>query len=87
MRKEDQECSISPDYSAILKIQHVKVDQEWVKTGRTRLLALHRIMILSGEELDDAVLTFAQKLLKKQFPSIGGLLNPLLQEKKKLKGS
>ena len=87
MRKEDQECSISLDYSAILKTQHVKVDQEWVKTGRTRLLASHRIMILSGEELDDAILTFAQKLLKKQFPSIGGLLNPLLQEKKKLKGS
>ena len=36
---------------------------------------------------DPSVLTFAQKLLKKQFPSIGGLLNPLLQEKKKLKGS
>ena len=55
-----------------------------MKTGRTRLLASHKRMILNGEELDDVILNFAQKLLKKQFPNIGGLQNSvLLQGKKK----
>lgn len=67
---EDQECSSSLDYtgSAILESQHIQVSKEWVKTHRTRLLALRKRMILNGEELDDVILNFAQKLLKKQFP-------------------
>ena len=67
----------------ILESQHIQVDKEWVKTGRTRLLASHKRMILNGEELDDVVLKFGQKLLKNQFPNTGGLQNPVLQGKKK----
>ena len=40
-------------------------------------------MILNGKELDDVILNFAQKLLKKQSTNIGGLQNPVLQGKKK----
>ena len=85
MNLEDQECSRSLNYtgSAILESQHIQVDKEWVKTGRTCLLASNKRMILNGEELDDVILIFAQKLLKKQFPNIGGLQNPVLQGKKK----
>ena len=82
MNLEGQECS-SNTGSAILESQHIQMDKEWVKTGCTCLLASHKRMILNGEELDDVILNFAQKLLKKQFPSIGGLQNPVLQGKKK----
>lgn len=66
MNLEDQECSSSLDYSAILESQHIQVDKEWVKTGHTRLLASHKRMILNGEELD-VILNFAQKVLKSNF--------------------
>ena len=56
--------------------------QDWVKIGRARLLILHKAKILNGEELNDVVILFAQKLLKKQFTTISGLQNTVLQAKK-----
>ena len=41
-------------------------------------------MTLHRNQLDDAIINFAQKLLKKQFPSINGLQNTLLQAKKQV---
>lgn len=73
---EVQGCSSNLEFSA------PEVDREWVKTGRFRLLLSHKRKILSGEELNDVIINFAQKLLKKQFPVIGGLQNTVLQAKK-----
>ena len=59
-------------------------DSEWVKNGRIScLLASHKKKILNeDDELDDAIMTFAQRLLKRQFPNINGSQNTLLQGKK-----
>ena len=47
------------------------LDLEWVKNGHISLLASHKKKILNeDDELDDAIMTFAQRLLKKQFPNI-----------------
>ena len=62
------------------------INTRWVKTGRTILLDSHKEVILRGDQLDDTVINFAQKLLKKQFPNINGLHNPLLQTKKQVDG-
>ena len=61
--------------------QKLEVDQEWVKTGCARLLISHKTKILNAEELNDVIIYFAQKLLKKQFPAISGLQNTVLQAK------
>ena len=53
----------------------LKRDLKWVKTGRISLLTSNKTKILIGNELDDAIMSFAQKLLKKQFPDINGLQN------------
>ena len=50
------------------------------------MLDSHKEVILRGDQLDDTVINFAQKLLKKQFPNINGLHNPLLQTKKQVDG-
>ena len=74
---DGQECGSSLD------LKRKNLDLEWVKTGRISLLTSHKTKILNGNELDDAIMTFAQRLLKKQFPDINGLQNTLLQAKKK----
>ena len=74
---DGQECSSGLD----LKTKNL--DSEWVKTGRISLLTSHKTKILDGKELDDAIMNFAQRLLKKQFPDVNGLQNTLLQAKKK----
>ena len=71
-----QECSSGLDLKA------KDLDSDWVKTGHISLLTLHKIKILNGNELDDAIMNFAQRLLKKQFPDVNGLQNTLLQAKK-----
>ena len=62
-----KECGSSLD------LKRKDLDSEWVKTGRISLLTSHKTKIMS----------FAQKLLKEQFPDINGLQNTLLQAKKK----
>ena len=42
------------------------------------------ILIKKVNHLDDAIINFAQNLLNKQFPSINGLQNTLLQTKKQV---
>ena len=42
------------------------IDTQWVKTDRTTLLDSHKKAILHGNQLDDTIISFAQKLLKKQ---------------------
>ena len=74
---DGQECSSGLD----LKTKNL--DSEWVKTGHISLLTSHKTKILDGKELDDAIMNFAQRLLKKQFPDVNGLQNTLLQAKKK----
>jgi len=81
--------SDQPDFSSGSKFSFLaaeNVDPQWVKIGRTTLLDSHKEMILRGNQLDDTVISFAQKLLKKQFPNINGLQNPLLQNKKQMDG-
>ena len=76
---QDQECSSSGLY-----LKSKDLDLEWVKTGRISLLTSHKTKILNGSELDDAIMNFAQRLLKKQFPDVNGLQNTLLQAKKQV---
>ena len=53
----------------------------WVQHDRTRLNVNDKIILEEGEELSDKHIQFAQKLIKEQFPSFGGLFSPLLQDK------
>ena len=76
---QDQEYS-----SSGLNLKSKDLDSEWVKTGRISLLTSHKTKILNGSELDDAIMNFAQRLLKKQFPDVNGLQNTLLQAKKQV---
>jgi len=69
-----------------MAVENKDIDTQWVKTGRTALLNSHKKTILHGNQLDDTIITFAQKLLKKQFPHINGLQNTLLQAKKQMEG-
>jgi len=62
------------------------VNLHWVKTGHAILLDTHKKAILNGNQLDDAIMNFAQKLLKKQFPNVNGFQNILLQSKKQTDG-
>ena len=53
----------------------------WVQHDCTRLNVNDKIIPEEGEELLDKLVQFAQKLIKEQFPSFGGLFSPLLQDK------
>ena len=78
-----QECSSGSQFS-LMVAEKKDVDSQWVKTGCTTLLGSHKNTILHGNPLNDAIMSFAQKLLKKQFPNINGLQNMLLQAKKQV---
>ena len=78
---------IGDDHAGMLdfiSVERKNLDSEWVKTGCISLLISHKKKILNGDELNDAIMSFAQKLLKKQFPNINGLQNTLLQAKKNM---
>ena len=72
--------------SSQFRFMAADIDTQWVKTSRTTLLNSHKTAILDGNLLDDTIINFAQKLLKKQFPNINGLQNTLLQAKKQING-
>ena len=61
---------------------HANGDTEiWVQYDRTRLNLNDKIILQRGDELSDKHIQYAQKLIKEQFPFIGGLFSTLLQEK------
>ena len=72
--------------SLVLWLLKKDIYTQWVKTGHTTLLDSHKKALLHGNQLDNTIINFAQKLLKKQFPNINGLQNPLLQTKKQVDG-
>jgi len=53
----------------------------WVQYDRRRLNVNDKIILQRGDELSDKHIQFAQKLIKEQFPLIGGLFSTLFQEK------
>ena len=53
----------------------------WVQHDRTRFNVNDKIILEEGGELSVKHIQFAQKLIKEQFPSFGGLFSPLLQDK------
>jgi len=57
-----QGCSIDLDCFTPVQIQKSEANHEWVKTGRMHLLISHKRKILSGEELNEVIINFAQKL-------------------------
>ena len=57
---------------------------QWVSQGSIVLYAKDRQDILSGKELNNLHVTAFQYLLKKQFQSVGGLQNTLLQQQSPL---
>jgi len=80
---DEPDCS-SNSKTNFMAVQNINM--RWVKTDRTILLDSYKEAILRGDQLDDTVINFAQKLLKRQFPNINGLHNPLLQTKKQVDG-
>ena len=84
--RDNLACSSSGSQFRFMAVENKDIDTQWVKTGRTALLNSHKKTILHGNQLDDTIITFAQKLLKKQFPHINGLQNTLLQAKKQMEG-
>ena len=56
-------------------------DADWCRFGGFRLTQQNKYDILRGDKLNDLVINFVQKLLKKQFPFVKGLQSTLLQSK------
>ena len=51
----------------------------WVTFDRCSLLVSDRITIETGKQLSDKHINLAQRMIKNQFPSVGGLKSTLLQ--------
>ena len=47
--------------------------QDWLRTGSIQLTQESKSEILRGDKLNDLVINFVQKLLKKRFPLMKGL--------------
>ena len=58
--------------------------QRWVQHGDILLNTEDKAGFISGQQLNDEHINFAQKLLKAQFPCLNGLRSTLLQSHKKL---
>ena len=56
--------------------------QRWVQHGDILLSTEDKAGIISGQQLNDEHINFAQKLLKAQFPCLNGLHSTLLQSHK-----
>jgi len=57
------------------------INADWCRFGGIRLMQQNKCDILRGEKLNDLIINFVQKLLKRQFPSLKGLQSTLLQSK------
>ena len=68
--QSNQFSSPQPEQSAV-----------WATFERCVLLVSDKVLIENGEELTDKHMQFTQCIIKKQFPSIGGLHSTLLQDK------
>ena len=68
--QSNQFSSPQPEQSAV-----------WATFERCVLLVSDKVLIENGEELTDKHMQFTQCMIKKQFPSIGGLYSTLLQDK------
>ena len=55
--------------------------QDWLRTGSIQLTQEDKSKILRGKKLNNLVINFVQKLLKKQFLSLKGLQSTLMQYK------
>jgi len=55
--------------------------QDWLRTGGIWLTRENKSEILRGDKLNNLVINFVQKLLKKQFPLMKGLQSTLMQYK------
>ena len=53
----------------------------WVTFERSVLYASDKLLIENGKELNDKHIHYAQSMIKKQFPSVGGLCSTLFQNK------
>ena len=56
-------------------------NEDWRRFGGIRLMQQNKYEILRGDKLNDLVINFVQKLLRKQFPSVKGLQSTLLLSK------
>ena len=54
----------------------------WVTFERCTLLVDDKVIIETGKQLSDKHINFAQRMIKNQFPSVGGLKSTLLQTRK-----
>ena len=52
--------------------------QDWLRTGGNWLTRENKSEILRGDKLNDLVINFVQKLLKKQFPLMKGVQSSLI---------
>ena len=50
----------------------------WVNVQNVRLSQIDRTVLVSGADLNDKHIHAVQKLLKKQFPNLGGLIDPII---------
>ena len=56
-------------------------NEDWRRFGGIHLMQQNKYEIIRGDKLNNLVINFVQKLLKKQFPSVKGLQSTLLQSK------
>ena len=58
---------------------HDQLSKVWLSLNNGDSLSeLNKAVVISGEQLSDKHINFAHAILKKQFPSINGLLSTLL---------
>ena len=59
-----------------------KCNIQWLRSGGIKLTSNDRDAIMNGQNLNDLVINFAQKVLRMQFPSVKGFQSTLLQDKR-----
>ena len=74
LNKELQSSSKKDEQSSSKKKSNV-----WIRLGKLQLTKQDKAIIINGQWLNDLHVCMAQVLIKTQFPSINGLVSPLLQ--------
>ena len=67
--------------SSVFQSENKLGSQDWLRTGGIQLTRENKSEILRGDKLNDLIINFVQKLLKKQFPLMKGLQSTLMQYK------